>query len=196
MTDVPPEVEDRMRRLPRGLRDHVERTRDLARELARIHGVDEGPVDVGAAAHDLARALGGGELLAEAKRLGLDVGFMEERVPILLHGPVAATWIAGPDGVDDPRVIEAVRWHTTGRRGFGPVEKLVFLADKLDPDKVSRNPRLRDLPALARESLDAAIVAFLDQSIAGLLRQGGLIHPESVEFRNELIVSPSGGPDG
>ena len=54
-----------MQRLPRGLRDHVERTRDLARELARIHGVDEGAVDVGAAAHDLARALRGEALLAE-----------------------------------------------------------------------------------------------------------------------------------
>ena len=188
MTDLPPAVEDRLQRLPRGLRDHVERTRDLARELARIHGVDEGPVDVGAAAHDLARALRGEALLAEARRTGLHVGFVEERVPILLHGPVAATWIAGPDGVDDPRVIEAVRWHSTGRRGFGPVEKVIFLADKLDPDKVSRNPRLRDLPALARESLDAAIVGFLDQSIADLLRQGGLIHPASIEFRNELVT--------
>ncbi|MCH8063913.1 MAG: HD domain-containing protein, partial [Chloroflexi bacterium] len=124
MAELPPAIEGRLRELPQGLRDHIERSRDVGRELAERFGVDAAKVDLAVAAHDLARAMRPDGLLSEAGRLGLDVHPVEERHPVLLHGAVAAHWLAHEIGLTDPDVLEAVRWHTTGRRGMGEIAKV------------------------------------------------------------------------
>ena len=189
MAALPPEVVDRLGGLPKGLREHIRRSREVARELAQRHGVDPEAVDLGAAAHDLARAMKGESLLEEARRYGLQVHPVEQRAPVLLHGAVAALWLQRSVGISDSRVLDAVRWHSTGRKGMGSVAKVVFLADKLDPDKVKRYPYLDEVGALAKESLDRALVGYLDHELSHLLQRGSLVHPGSLELRNELIMA-------
>jgi predicted HD superfamily hydrolase involved in NAD metabolism len=157
--------------------------------LAARHDVDPGPVDLGAATHDLARATKGGALLAEALRHGVKPHPVEEQVPMLLHGTVAALWLEHRFAISDQRVIEAVRWHSTGKSGMGSVARVVFLADKLDPEKVRRYPYLDEIRTLATESMDRAILEFLNRSLAHLIDGGALIHPESLKLRNELIIA-------
>ena len=184
---LPQCVSSRLDALPAGLREHVERVREIGQRLAARHGVDAELVDVGLAAHDLARALDGDELVSRANALDVSVGPIESRLPVMLHGPVAAAELER-EGLRDARVLEAVRWHTTGRRGLGDVGKVVLLADKLDPQKAARYPYQDEIWRLASESLDAAIARFLSLSTADHLRQGRLVHPESIEFRNELLL--------
>ena len=172
-----------------GLRDHIQGARRVARDLAVRHGVDLEPVDLGAAAHDAARSMKGAALLAEGRRYRLEVHPVEEMLPLLLHGAIAAHWLERDDGISDHRVLEAVRCHPTGKRGMGPVAKAVFLGDKLDPQKVKRYPYLRRVAALAEESLDRAILEYLDRQIVYLFKQGSLVHPESIELRDELMVA-------
>ena len=181
-------IEARLLELPEGLRDHIQRTREVARELALRHGVDVTTADVGAAAHDLARALPRRDLLAEADRLRLDLGLVERHEPILLHGPVAARWIGSSCGHIDPTIVESVRWHTTGRPGMSDVAKVVFLADKLDPHKVRRFPFLERVASEARHSMDAAILEYLNRTIEYIMSRNRLVHTASLELRNELIV--------
>lgn len=188
MAVLPPSVEVRLRALPKGLRDHIARTRTLAVELARLHGADDEAADLAAACHDLARALKPAVLLSEAHRLGLAVGPFERRTPILLHGPVAAAWLGADGDVDDPRVLGAVRWHTTGRVGMDIVEKVVFVADKAEPEKVAHDPSLQRVRKLGQEDLDKAILEYLDMQIAELLSKGLLIHPRALELRNDLVI--------
>ena len=152
------------------------------------HGVDADLVDLGLAAHDLARHLDAAELVRRAEASGIIPTDVERSLPVLLHGPLAAAELER-DGLTDARVLESVRWHTTGKRGMGDVAKIVFLADKLDPQKAGRYPYLGEIEELARDSLDAALLRFLGLSTADHLRQGRLVHPESVHFRNELILT-------
>ena len=194
MADLPLAIEARLRELPQGLRDHIERSRDVGRELAVRFGVDAAKVDLGVATHDLARAMRPDDLLSEARRLGLDVHPVEERHPVLLHGAVAAYRLEHEDGLTDPDVLEAVRWHTTGRGGMGEVAKVVFLADKLDPVKVERYAYLEGVASALEDGLDAAILRLLDQEIAYFLEKGMLVHPDCLELRNELIMRRGMGP--
>ena len=187
MSDLPDAIESRLRDLPTGLRDHVERSRVVGQEIAARHGVDAVQVDSGVAAHDLARALSGSVLLREAERLYLEISFVERRQPMLLHGPVAAAWLNIEDGYRVDSVIEAVEFHTTGVPGMEEVGKVVFLADKLDPWKVERAPYLKRVEELARADLDAAILHYLDRTIERLLKDGQMVHPTAVEFRNDLL---------
>ena len=191
MAELPDAIDARLRTLPTGLRDHIERSREVSQELAIRHGVDARLADMGTAAHDLARALGRRRLLSEARSLGLDVGMVERREPILLHGPIAARWLVEEDGGLDKVALESVEWHTTGRAGMSEVAKTVFLADKLDPRKVARFPYLERVSELSKRSLDLAILEYLDRTIEYFLGNGGLVHPASIEFRNELLIRTS-----
>lgn len=190
VTGLPETIEIRLKVLPSGLRDHIERSRVISQELAILHGVDARSADIGTAAHDLARAMGRRDLLAQAKDLALEIGFVERYEPILLHGPVAARWLAGDKDLDE-EALEAVAWHTTGRTGMSDVAKVVFLADKLDPRKVARFPYLAKVAEMSKHSIDVAILEYLDRTIEFFIDSDSLVHPMSIEFRNELLVRTS-----
>ena len=194
MTELPPAIERRINQLPSGLRDHISRARLAGRGLAERHQVDLTQTDLGVASHDLARALQGRELLREANRFGVSISDIERVNPVLLHGPVAAQWLEHEDGITDVEVLEAVRWHTTGRKGMSQVAKVVFLADKLDHQKVERYPPMEKVRSLADNSLDAALLEYINYTLGYLLRKGQPIHPASIGLRNELIIASSNGP--
>ena len=106
---------------------------------------------------------------------------------ILLHGPVGAEMLQRECVIKDPEVLEAVRWHSTFNRGLGHVAKIAYLADKLDHQKTCRYPQLEVSDRLARDDLAAAILSLLQQNLVAMIEAGQLIHPASVEGRNELL---------
>ena len=177
-----------IRSLPPGLQAHLERVRELSLELAAIHGVDPGKVETAALAHDLYRAHDEEHLLSEAKSRGLAIAPVEERAPLLLHGPLAAHRLREECAVDDEEVLQAVCWHSTSCPGMSRVGLVVFIADKVEPQKVERAPHLGKTAALARRSLEQAAVEYLTAEIASLLERGSLIHPASIEARNDLLM--------
>lgn len=181
-------IGSRVDALPMGLREHIYRVQQVALELARHHSVDEEKASLGAMAHDIARAMKGEQLLQKARELGILVHPVEARVPVLLHGPVAGELLRREEELCDPDIYEAVYWHSTAHQGLGPAAKVVFLADKLDPQKAGRYPYLPELRKLAMESLDRAVLEFLNRELVSLLQQGSLVHPVSVEARNELLL--------
>jgi predicted HD superfamily hydrolase involved in NAD metabolism len=132
-----------------------------------------------------------GELLRRAADLGLPVGLVERRVPVLLHGPVGAELLRREDGLDDPSLHQAVFWHTTAHPSLDRLGKVVFLADKLDPQKIGRYPYLPMLRQMAMEDLDRAILEFLSREMASLVSQGQMVHPAMVEARNSLLAVSS-----
>ena len=81
-------IQRRVGRLPKGLQAHIYRVMDIAEELAQRHGIDPQRASLGMLAHDVARAMSVDELIRRATELGLPIGVVESRVPILLHGPV------------------------------------------------------------------------------------------------------------
>ena len=195
--NLTPLVQARVERLPRGLRAHVFCVVEIARSLARQHGLDEERAALGALVHDVARAMPGKELLRQAARLGLPVCEVDQRVPVLLHGPVGAELLRLEDGLDDCSIYNAVRWHTTAHPLMDDLGKVVFLADKLDPQKIKSYPYLDVIRALAFEDpvsghgagLDRAVLEFLTRETVVRMGRGELLHPLVVEARNHLIMS-------
>lgn len=180
-------VLDATERLPLGLKEHIQRVRSIAVDLAVVHGVDPELADLAAAAHDLARDFDDSHLIVEMRDADLTIHPDEEVLPILLHGPVASHWLRSRYGVQIPEVLEAVRWHSTANRGLSRLAKLIFLADKLDPTKIARYPFLDRVRELAREDLDAGLLEFLQLQLQAFLETDSLIHYASIEARNELL---------
>ena len=173
--------------LPQGLLDHLERVSQLARQLAARWAVDPERGALAGFLHDVARAEAPASLLARARALGLAVHPVEEAMPVLLHGPLAAALVAQRLGIQDAEMLAAITWHSTGRGGMSLLEKVVFLADKLDPEKEGYYPGMEGLPALAEQDLDGAVLRYIRWQIKHLLEQDGMIHPASIEAHNDLI---------
>jgi predicted HD superfamily hydrolase involved in NAD metabolism len=179
--------------LPGGLRRHIEAVVEEARRLARIHGVDEERAALAARGHDIARATRPDGLLRLASELGLSPNEVERAAPILLHGPVAARLLATRYGVEDEEVLAVARWHTTGRAGMSALEKVVFLADKVEPGKSRGRQELEEVRRLAESDLDRAVLLYLDQQVLEAVQQGWPLHPDAVAARSELLLRRSTG---
>lgn len=89
-------------------------------------------------------------------------------------------------GVEDSEVLNAIRWHTSGRVGMSLLDKIVCLADYMEPGRdFTGVERIREL---AQHSLEEALVAGLDNTISHLLQQGKVIYPQTVLTRNDLLL--------
>jgi predicted HD superfamily hydrolase involved in NAD metabolism len=186
---LPEPLQVRLNGLPQGLQDHIGRVRVIARELAVAHAVDQDLAELTAAAHDVARHIPGAQLIEEAERLGIVVHAVERSVPILLHGPVGAGWLAEEHEVDDQGVLEGVRWHTTAHPDLAPVGQIVFIADKLDPHKAKTYPFQAAVREAAIRSLEEGALTFLDGMLRQHVDRGDLIHPLCTDTRNALVLA-------
>ena len=190
----PAAVQRRVDRLPAGLQAHIHRVVEIARELAVCHGINQEQAALAAMAHDVARAMTDGELLRRAAGMGLPIGVVDRRVPILLHGPVGAEILQQEAGLTDISIYKAVYWHTTANPDLDELGKVVFIADKLDPAKIDSYPYLPQIRQMAFQDLDRAILHFLTRQAMDRLNRGELVHPVMVETRNVLLVA-SGVPE-
>ena len=189
MHELTHRIQQRISALPQGLQAHISRVCGIAAELAPHHNVDPEQARLGALAHDVARAMSDQELLSRAAGLGLNIGTVEKYVPVLLHGPVGAELLRREDGLTDQSLHQAVYWHTTAHPSLDTRGKVVFLADKLDPQKLKRYPYQPYLRELAFANLDRAILEFLTREMISLASQGEMVHPVMVETRNYLIAA-------
>lgn len=139
-----------------------------------------------ALSHDLFRASPPDELQAQAQSYGLAIHSVEKKLPMLLHGPLAAHFLKAA-GVGDEDVLQAVAWHTTGRAGMSPLEKVLFICDKVEPEKARGVPELRRAWRLAAEDVDRALLAVLNWQIASVRAAGQPLHPATLEARDSLL---------
>ena len=156
---------------------HTLRVAETAGRLANLHGLDPARARLAGLLHDTAREVGKEELLRGATEEGLPVGDFEREWPILLHGPVAAELTKEDLGVEEGEILDAVRSHTTGEPGMGPLALALFVADKIEPGR--DQPGVEDLRELALESLGHAAKAALEDSISYNERRDRPAHPKS-----------------
>jgi len=103
----------------------------------------------------------------------------------LWHAPVGA-WVAEHEyGISDAGVLDAIRYHTSGRRGMTKLEKIVCLADYMEPGRDF--PGVSNIRELSEQFLDQALLAGFNSTISFLLEKGKRIFPQTIEARNDLL---------
>jgi len=178
-------------RLPAERRQHSLRVAEVAVKLADRYGADPDKARLAGLFHDYARDLPEDLLLRLAQEAGLMVGEIEKCHPVLLHGRVGAFLLRKELGLEDPEVLQAIARHSTGATSMGLLDKIIYLADLIEP---GRNfPGVEELRSLAFEDLDAALLKALDSAIIYIIEKGWPLHPDTVYARNELILKKGGG---
>jgi predicted HD superfamily hydrolase involved in NAD metabolism len=189
MNDVEELLRASLLKVPAGLAEHVMRVVHEARTLAEIHRIDRDAVTIAALGHDLMRAHSTERLIHIAAEQGYPADPVDRFEPILLHGPLAVPVLREQYKVIDADVLGAVAYHTTAHAGMTPLQKLIFIADKIEPEKRDRFPTQIDrVIQLAQTDLDAAMLAYLDFFVVEAVEGGWALHPNTVAARNELLM--------
>lgn len=176
-------LELEVRHLPGDRHTHTLGVRDTLVDLARRHDVDEGKAAVAALLHDCAKGLPPARLKSLLSKTDADP--IEKKLPPLWHAPVGAMLARAKYGVRDAQVLAAIRWHSTGREGMGKLERLLFVADYVEPGR-----RFKEAPSLrklARTDFDLAFRQVVRSKLTYLLAHGRVIHPHSIALWNSLV---------
>ena len=163
---------------------HVLGTEETAAKLARRWGADEEDARRAALLHDCTKRLNRKEHLALCRQYGIPVGEQERRLGgKMLHAMTGAALARDLFGVSD-EIYEAIRWHTTGKPDMTLLEKIIYMADYIEPTRDFG--ALRELRPLAYEDLDRAMLRGLTIAVEDLSKKGMALHPNSVRARDYL----------
>ena len=166
--------------------EHSLRVRDVAIELAELYKVDRNQAETAALFHDCAKIRDNEILLRKASdyKLSLD-DYMRENHE-LIHGPLGARMAELRYNISDPDVLSAIKYHTTGKRDMTMLEKIIYMADYIEP---GRNfPGVEKVREIAYKDIDEALIMAMNNTIVFLIGIGKLINPETIIARNKLIV--------
>jgi predicted HD superfamily hydrolase involved in NAD metabolism len=158
-----------------------------AEQMAKRFNVDNEKARVAALLHDCAKNYTNRQMIAiaQAEELPLDEITLAE--PQLLHGPVGAVVARQTYGIKDEAILSAIAYHTTGRENMQPLEKIIYLADFIEPGR--RYPGVESLrEACQEDDLDGACLMAFTNTINYINAIGGLIHPRTINARNALIL--------
>jgi predicted HD superfamily hydrolase involved in NAD metabolism len=166
--------------------EHSLSVRDTAVEIARFYRADEEKARLAGLVHDCAKDKSGEELLGIVSGAGHSIDEVCLDSPKLLHGVAGAIIAREVMGIEDEEVLNAVTYHTTGRKGMSILEKIIYIADYVEP--------LREFPGVDKmrrdvySNLDEAMIYAFDSTIKYVIERGQMIHPYSVEGRNHVIM--------
>ena len=157
---------------------HVLGCRDTAVELARHWGADVTDAARAGILHDITKAIDGPLQLTLCEAYGKILSDFSRRYPKTLHaltGSMVAERIFG----ENKAVVDAIECHTTGKADMNLLEKIIYVADYMEP---CRNfPGVEELRRLAFTDMDAALKLGLEMTLEHLKRQGAEVSPESRE---------------
>ena len=157
---------------------HVLGCRDTAVRLAIIWGVDETDAARAALLHDITKALDGPLQLVLCRAYGMELDDFSVHNPKTLHaltGSMVAQQVFG----ENDAVVRAIRSHTTGKADMNMLEKIIYVADYMEPNRDF--PGVEKLRQLAFSDIDQALKLGLEMTLDMLRRQGKEISKESQE---------------
>ena len=155
---------------------HVLGCRDTSAELARIWGADETDAARAGMLHDITKALDGPLQLDVCRAYGVQLDEFSQKNPKTLHamtGALVAERIFG----ENPAVVAAICSHTTGKADMNTLEKIIYVADYMEPNR--NFPGVEELRHLAYTDLDKALKMGLEMTLTLLKERGSEISPES-----------------
>ena len=161
---------------------------NTAVKLAKKFHIDERKAYIAGLLHDCARQFENNELTAEATKRGIKIGEVEKSMPLLLHAYIGAQMIEEIYDVHDAEISQAIYRHTVGARNMTPLDKIIYFADMIEPNR--NYPGVEKLREIAEKSndLDEIILTALNESIIFVTQKNSLVHPDTIDARNFLLL--------
>lgn len=155
--------------------------------LANKYGCDADKAEFAGLLHDVMKDAGKKEQLELINKYGAKLNYVEKSEPKLWHAIAGAVYLEKALSVTDFDIINAVRYHTTGRAGMSLLEKIIYIADytsaERDYDGVDEMRKACDI------SLEKAMEEALVFTIQKEARNRKAIEPHTFEAYNEIVLA-------
>ena len=162
---------------------HVLGTEQEAIRLAKQYGADVTKAQIAALLHDCTKKLNRDEQLALCAHYGIVPDPLERQTLKLLHAKTGAAVARDLFGVDDD-IYNAIYWHTTGKADMTVLEKVIYMADYVEPNRVFDG--VDDLRDAVHTDLDMGLLMGLQDSIEEMTERGNPVHYRTVEAKEYL----------
>lgn len=166
--------------------EHSVAVAETSLALAKKHNVHPGLAYLAGLLHDYARDLPDSVLAGLAKTANIPSDPVLEALPELWHGSVGAILVEKELGLKHPGLLQAINNHILGHPRMTRLDKVVFLADMIEPGRDFET--VDQIREMAFKNLDEAMIIAFEQSIYYLLGKKQLIHPLMIEARNKMIL--------
>ena len=162
---------------------HVLGTAATAVKLAEKYGADVHRAEVAGLLHDCTKKLSMDEQLALCEKYGIALDELEKKALKLLHAKTGAALARDVFGVDD-EVYNAILWHTTGKPDMTVLEKVIYLADFIEPTRDF--PGVDTLREAVWQDLDRGLLMGLEMTVEEMEEMGNPIHVNTLRARDYL----------
>ncbi len=153
---------------------------DTAACLAMRYDSDVRRAALAGLLHDCAKGLSEEELLQTVIRAGIEISEFEKENPELLHSKAGSVIAREKYGIDDEEILNAIFWHTTGKPSMTLLEKMIFLADYIEPNRCNI-PKIESIRQIAFKDIDAAVAMACMNSIEYLKRSSKAIDRVTID---------------
>jgi predicted HD superfamily hydrolase involved in NAD metabolism len=159
---------------------------ESAIELAERYGADVKKAELAAIFHDYAKFRPKEEMEQIIIAEKMDPALLEYNME-LWHAPVGAYLVNKEAGIQDDEILDAIAYHTSGRVGMSLLDKVVYLADYIEPGRSF--PGVDEVRQTAKQNLDHAVIQALRNTVVFLMKRNQAIYPETFKTYNDLIMN-------
>ena len=154
--------------------------------LAKIHGINEKKAQIAGLLHDVCKNMKTLEMLKWITGSGIAMDNITLRQQQLWHAVASSAYAQNELDIYDPEILNAIRYHTTARRGMSPLEQVIYLADVTSSER--DYPGVQRMRLLAEKSLKEAMRESLKFILGDLTRRNLQIVQDTWEAYNEYIL--------
>ena len=160
---------------------------EMACELAKLYDVDIEKAMLAGLLHDNAKEMSPEELLNYVDENDIKISEVERINTKILHGKVGADIAKKKYGISED-IQKAIEYHTTTNPNMTTLDKIIFVADKIELNRTSATYDIEAERELAKKDLDATVIFIINSNITSLIQKDKLINEESIQTRNKLII--------
>ena len=162
---------------------------DTASQLAKAYRADIGRCEKAALLHDCAKYMPMEEKIAICERNFVKISDIEKQSDSLLHSKAGACLAYEKYGIKDPEILDAIKWHTTGRPNMSIIEKIIFVSDFIEPNR-THSDKLPMYRMIAMADIDLVCMNILKDTLDYINSKDEPIDPmtqETYDFYKDLI---------
>ncbi len=156
-------------------------------ELARRYGADEEKARVAGLLHDVMKEADADEQLEIIRSAGYNITELEMSQTKFYHQISGAAFVKSQLHIDDAEILNAIRYHTTGRGNMSIMEQIIYLADFISADREYKD--IENIRAEARKSKEQGMLYATGYTIKSVVKKGRVLHPDTVDAYNWLLTA-------
>lgn len=158
---------------------------ESAIELANCYGADVKKAELAAIFHDYAKFRPKDEMRGIIVSQGMTSTLLDFHSE-LWHAPVGAYLVEKEAGITNTEILDAIRYHTSGRVGMTLLDKVIYLADYIEPGRLF--PGVDEVRETAKISLNQAVIEAMRNTIVFLMKKKQAVYPDTFHSYNDLIM--------